>query len=279
MADDTGTAKGKVLSEDAGAEDLPPMEERSFELFDLMACNVYWDFGNYPGAEHQHKYLFAPAAVSNQFHPDCVEKIMAYGPNNLEVEIANQLFTQEHADGYIYDSSMGNYWYMKNMRNGFMEPGEYTIELTFKNGNVSTISRIQDSVPSDKLLDAYLKSKEKIEYFPAAPLPKGTDLSDLEVRWGSLKDLAGTDAFYIFRLSKAEEWWLFDIQNLVFWDNLFIERLTDPMAGLNKNSIVVEKTLEPDTGYAWWTEICDSNKMGDTNLCVFQPIQTFRTPS
>ncbi len=131
---------------------------------------------------------------------------------------------------------------------------------------------------SDNLLDAYLKSKERIEYLPAAPLPDGTGLTNLEARWGSLADLAGADAYYIFRLSEAEVWWAFDIQNLVFWDNLFVERFTDPLAGLNKGSIVVTETLKSDTGYAWWTEICDSNKMGDTNLCIFQPIQTFRTP-
>jgi hypothetical protein len=269
MADDTNTIES--------TKDVP-IEERSFELFDLMACNVYWDFGNYPGAEHQHKFLFAPAALNNEFHPDCVDNIMAYGPNGLEVPIANQYFTQEFADGYIYDASMGNYWYMKNMRNGFMEPGEYTIELTFKNGHVSTISRIQDSVPSDRILNAYLQSKEKIVYYPDAPLPEGTGLTNLEFRWGSLKELADTDAFYIFRLSKAEVWWAFDIQNLVYWDNVFVERFKDPLYAQNKSSLVVPKTLEPDTGYAWWTEICDANKMGDTNICIFQPIPAFRTP-
>jgi hypothetical protein len=255
-----------------------PMEERSFEIFDLMACNVYWDFGNYPGGERQHKYLFAIAAANDEFHPSCVEKIMAYGPNNLEVEIANQFFTQEQADGYIYDASIGNYWYMKNMRNGFMEPGEYHIEITFKNGHVSGISRLQDNAPSDKLVDAYLKSKERIEYHPDAPLADGTDLTDLKVRWSTLKGLSGTDAFYIFRLSKAEVWWAFDIQNLVFWDNVFVERFKDTLYARNKSGIIIPKTLEPDTGYAWWTEICDSNKMGDTNICIFQPVQAFRTP-
>ncbi len=203
---------------------------------------------------------------------------MAYGPNGLEIPMANQYFTQEHADGYIYDASMGNYWYMKNMRNGFMEPGEYTIELTFKNGDVSTISRVQDNAPSDKILDAYLTSKEKIAYYPDAPLPDGTSLSILEFRWGSLKEMASTDAFYIFRLSKAEVWWAFDIQNLVYWDNVFVERFNDPLYAQNKGSIVIPTTLEPDTGYAWWTEICDANKMGDTNICIFQPISAFRTP-
>jgi len=277
MADDTGTVKKGTVRPEMSSLELP-VEERSFEIFDLMACNVYWDFGNYPGGERQHKYLFALAASSDAFQPVCVDKIVAHGPGGLEVEITNQFFTQEFADGYIYDATMGNYWYMKNMRNGFLEPGRYTIEITYKNGDVATISRVQDNAPSDKLLDAYLENKAKIEYFPSAPLPEGTDLTNLEAMWSTMKDLAGVDAFYIFRLSEAEVWWAFDIQNLTYWDNVFVERLNDPLYARNKGNIVIPKTLKPDTGYAWWTEICDSNAMGETNLCIFQPIQEFRTP-
>ena len=275
MANNTSAIKA------GDAWEPPPGEgsisEHSFEISDFMACNVYWDFGNCPGGERQHKYLFAIAATKDEFHPRCVKKIIVYGPNNLENEITNQFFTQKFEDGYIYDTLGGNYWYMKNMRNGFLEPGEYTIEVALKSGEVSTISRIQNNGPGDKLLEAYLKNKEKMVYYPTASLNSGTDLSKVKCRWSALRDLAGVDAFYIFRLAAVEAWWTF-IQDVVFPNEMFLRKIADPRLRLNKTSFLIEKALTPDTIYAWWTEICDSSKMGDINLCILQPIQTFRTP-
>jgi hypothetical protein len=89
--------------------------------------------------------------------------------------------------------------------------------------------------------------------------------------------LGGVDAYYIFRLSRGNRTSEFDVQNLVFWDNVFVDRLTDPSTGLNRASIVIKATLKPNAGYTWWPEITDSNKMGGSNLCIFQPIQVFRT--
>lgn len=250
----------------------------SFELYDLMACNVYWDFGEYPGGKCQHKYLFAVAAPPNGFDPICVEKIVAYGPNGFQTEIANERFVQKTANGYIHDARFGNYWYMKNMRGHFMEAGEHVIEVTFKNGKKSSISRIQDGEASDALYHSYLEAKPKIKFSPTSTLPAGTDLSKVEASWTSLKSLGGIDAFYIFRLAKAERSDDFDIQNLTWWDNVFVKRLTDPMTGQNKDRILIEETLEHDTGYGWWVEVTDSNRMGGSNLCCFQPVQLFRTP-
>ncbi len=254
------------------------LEGMSFELYDLMACKVYWDFGDFPGGRRQHKYLFAVAAPPNAFDPVCVKRIMAYGPNGFQTEITNQVFNQRNADGYIHDARFGNYWYMKNMRGRFMEPGEHRIEVTYKNGAVSSISRVQDGEASDALLSSYLENKGKIKYFPTGTLPKGKDLSNVEAGWTSLKSLDGTDAFYIFRLAKAERTEDFDIQNLVWWDNVFVNRLADPMTGFNRDRIVIKEALEPGVGYGWWTEITDSNRMGGSNLCIFQPVQLFRTP-
>lgn len=274
MKDDSGTIE--QLTEDSRIEDSNPVEERSFEIYDLMACNIYWDLGGFPGAERQHKYLFAfrPGA----FNPVCVKSIVAYDPNGHETEIKNQEYTVANLDGHIYDSRFGNYWYQKNVRHGFMEPGEHRIEVTYKNGDVRTISRIQDNEASDALLNSYLQNKDRIKYFPAGNLPEGTDLSKLEARWSSLKDLGGVDAYYIFRLSRGDRSTQFNIQDLVYWDNVFVERISDPSAGLNRNSVAIKATLQPNVGYVWFTEITDSNKMGGSNLCVFQPMQAFRTP-
>ncbi len=162
----------------------------SFELYDLMACNVYWDFGEYPGGKCQHKYLFAVAAPPNGFDPICVEKIVAYGPNGFQTEIANERFVQKTANGYIHDARFGNYWYMKNMRGHFMEAGEHVIEVTFKNGKKSSISRIQDGEASDALYHSYLEAKPKDqvladEHAPGGdrPVEGGGELDIAEVAW------------------------------------------------------------------------------------------------
>ncbi len=36
--------------------------------------------------------------------------------------------------------------------------------------------------------------------------------------------------------------------------------------------------LKPDTTYAYFVEITDSNVQSETNICIFQPHQVFTTP-
>jgi hypothetical protein len=246
---------------------------RSLEISNFIACNVYWDFGNCPGTERQHKYLFSIAAGEDEFHPRYVRNITVHGPNNLKAEIGNHFFTRKFADGDFYDSSNGNYWYMKNVRSGFLTPGEYTVEITLKNGAVSSISRIQDDGPCGELLRPYLENKQSLEYYPVGELESPTELSRIECRWSSLKEVSGVDAYYIFRLSAIEAWWTF-IQDLVFRNNDFFEE----RGNLNRSSMLIKKTLQADTVYAWWVEIRDAPRMEKTNICILQPIHTFTTP-
>ena len=93
----------------------------------------------------------------------------------------------------------------------------------------------------------------------------------------SLKELAGQDAFYIFRLSRGSNSKEFDTQNLHWWDNIFLQRFGDPSAGLNRNRVVIGNELQPATPYVYFTEITDGNAMGEPNICVFQPHQSFTT--
>lgn len=50
-------------------------------------------------------------------------------------------------------------------------------------------------------------------------------------------------------------------------------------AGLNRSSVRVGSDLEADTPYSYFVEATDANVQGETNICVFQPHQYFRTPS
>src|SRR5690606_41117746 len=109
------------------------------------------------------------------------------------------------------------------------------------------------------------------------PLAPQAARRDVPVTWRPLSQLAGQDAFYIFRLSQGSSGKEFDTQNLVFWDNIFVQRMTQPDAGKNRSEVIVRTELQPNTPYVYFVEITDSNAMGQTNLCVFQPHQVFTT--
>jgi len=74
---------------------------------------------------------------------------------------------------------------------------------------------------------------------------------------------------------------------LVWWDNIFLEALyqcqsaPDPVAcafnaGRNRKSVTFESSLEKESSYGFFVELTDSNVMGKTNLCIFQPHHFFK---
>ena len=258
-------------------------------IYDIMACDVYVDFdASYSDEKikkEQHKFLisFAPY-TKGVFVPDLIERITAYGPDGYKVDFA---IKQEHnsinKNGYIYDERFGTYWYMVNLNTGFMKEGEYKIEVVLKNGDVLSKSRFQRSEPSKKLVAAYVKGRQKIynSYSPSngKKLKAGTPLKNIKVSWSPLSKLAGQDAYYIFRLSEGSKSRDFNTQKLVWWDNVFAQKFYgNKNAGLNRGEVVITNELKPKTGYVHFTEITDSNSMGDTNICIFQPHQVFITP-
>lgn len=53
-----------------------------------------------------------------------------------------------------------------------------------------------------------------------------------------------------------------------------------PSYGFNKDFALVNtrwKPLKLNTEYTWLTEIYDSNKLSNINLCIYQPHQQFKT--
>lgn len=258
------------------------MTAEKLDIYDIMACNVYWNFPGTGLGKEQHKFLVAFHPTGGRPVPELIESIRAKGPDGYQVEIANQTFTAMNRNGHIFDRTTNSHWYMINLDKGFMKEGEYTIEVTGKDGKVRTMSRHQQDAPGKAVLEAYRKVEESLHqsYRPqnGQQLPEGSPLKGIEVCWQSLKELAGQDAYYIFRLSRGGSSKEFDTQNLAWWDNIFLQRFTDnPKAGLNRDRVVIDSELQPDTPYTHFTEITDSNAMSETNMCIFQPHQTFRT--
>lgn len=258
------------------------MAKEKIEIYDIMACNVFWNFPNTGLPQEQHKFLVAFHPTGGRPVPELIESIRAKGPDGYEQEIANQTFTAANCNGHIFDRTTNSHWYMLNLATGFMKEGKYTIEVTGKDGVVRTMSRFQKDAPGQALVTAYRQAEKDIHnsFQPAdgSQLPVGSPLKDLQITWTPLSELTGQDAYYILRLSEGRNAREFDTQNLAWWDNIFLQRFTlDPKAGLNRTGVTISSELKPDTAYCHFTEITDSNAMGDTNMCIFQPHQTFRT--
>ena len=250
------------------------------KIYDIMACNVYMDFET-PLQKEQHKFLVAFYPTGGAPIPELVEKIRAYGPDGYEVEIKNQEFTGLNRNGWIYDRTTNGHWYMVNLDTGFMKEGKYTIEVTCKDGKVESMSREQKSAPTRAIVSAYTRSREAIldSFTPSSKHPFNAEsgLRDVPVSWSSLKALAGQDAYYIYRLSEGRSGKEFNTQKLVWWDNIFVQRGSTPDAGKNRDRVVLDTELKKGTPYVYFVEVTDSNAMGETNICVFQPHQTFHT--
>lgn len=252
-------------------------------IYDIMACNVYWDFENSPLPKEQHKFLVSFYPTGDVPTPDLIDRIVARGPNGYQVEFTNQKFTNRNTDGWIYDRTTRGYWYMVNLATGFMPEGEYTIKVTSKDGSVTSRTRYQKDEPTRKLVAAYEAHKQQVmeSFSPSKyhPLPDGADRTDVKVSWTTLKELADTDAYYIYRVSKGTGSKDFDTQNLTWWDNIFLQRHTEPdeFAGRNRGSIVIGNELEPNTSYAYFVEVTNANVQGETDICIFQPHQVFTT--
>jgi hypothetical protein len=270
------------------AEEKPAAPAPSVRIFDIMACNVYVDFdasySDTPIKKEQHKFLVAFFPTGNIFTPGLIDSITAYGPDGYKVEFAvMQEFNAKNKNGYIYDAKYNDYWYMVNLPTGFMKEGEYTIEVKCKNGEVVKKSRIQNNVPSKALVASYLKNRKKI-YNSFAPstskkISAKTPLKDIKITWSTLKKLRGVDAYYIFRLSEGKVSREFNTQKLVWWDNVFVQRLRgNKDAGLNRGEVVIDTELKPKTSYVYFVEITDSSIMTATNICIFQPHQLIMTP-
>ncbi|MHB8084511.1 MAG: hypothetical protein ACYDHZ_01635 [Dehalococcoidia bacterium] len=172
------------------------------KMYDIMACNVYWDFENSPLQKEQHKFLVSFYPTPDTPTPDLIEKIEGLGPNGYKVEFKNQMFKNTNLNGWIYDPTLNYYWYMINLSTGFMKEGEYTVQVTCKNGDVMRKTRMQKNDISDAMISVYLNSRQKIydSFSPSKtkPMPAGASLKDVRCSWLTLRSWYG-GTIYIFR--------------------------------------------------------------------------------
>jgi hypothetical protein len=259
------------------------MGNAEIKIFDIMACDVYWDFEDSRMPKETHKFLVALFPTPNVVAPDMIEKIMGYGPGGYEVKFSNEKFNNDSLNGWFYDPKIPNYWYMINLPTGFMKEGEYTIEITCKGGSVVKKSRMQKNAPSAAMVSSYLKHRDQIlnSFAPLKknPLKVGSSLKNIKCSWKTLKDVDNHDAFYVYRLAQSSIPKEFDGNKLVWFDNIYTQRLmkNDAKAGLNRGEVIIGDELKPNTSYGYFVEITDGNIAGNANICIFQPHQFFKT--
>jgi hypothetical protein len=260
------------------------MGQNEVKIFDIMACNVYWDFASSLMPKETHKFLVALLPTPGAATPELIESITAYGPGGYTVQFKNEKYENVGKNGWFYDRQITNYWYMVNLPTGFMKEGEYTIEVKTKDGKADKKTRIQQDAPSDAAVNAYLKNHDRIfnSFSPSKtkPMASGSALKGITCKWETLKDAADLDAYYVFRLCQASTPMEFDGNNLTWFDNIYLQRLTGKGddSGLNRRQVTVGRELKEQTSYGYFVEITDANISGQANICIFQPHQFFVTP-
>lgn len=162
-----------------------------------------------------------------------------------------------------------------------MPEGEYTIEVTAKDGSVSSRSRVQRQGPTGRIVPAYLEHRAGIldAFTPSRTAEPAGDVERISRR--TLDGVGGPDAYYVCRLAEGGTLREFDTQRLVWWDNVYLDavRSGEPTTGLNRGEVTPPVSLEPGKSYGYFVEITDGNVQGDATICVFQPHQFFTVPA
>jgi len=238
---------------------------------DIVVCNIYWENYKYLRLSSPRLSKFVVTFKRDGF-PDAgaMESLSVQGPENYTYTINITPYMQSNLNGYI--ETPGSIWFMGFDRRGFLKNGAYTITLKYRNGRVSTKSRVLNY--SSEILDAYLKTGKS--FSPSKRLKPGIALDRVVLKWTVLE---GMEAYYMTRLGeyplrrstrKSSNW--------LFQDTIFGYGTGNPSnTGLNKGQVLVDRALQPDTEYLWFTEILDSNDFNEINIAIFESYQYFKT--
>jgi hypothetical protein len=233
-------------------------------IFSFLAANVYHDFPSLDVKEGSKFEIF----MNRSIDPTQIDSLRVFGPNGFVFDFINQPFA-DTGNGYLSNDREPVLWYQA-LRLGTLEGGRYVLEVTFKDGAKGVHSR--ELVSNFAQRDFYLSHKDQMTYRPndGTSPANGTDL-----KWSTLHDLGGPDAYYIGWISSGTAEAIDG--NTARGDNIFIAALSDPQAGLNIGSSVQGTTADPLPAgpQTWQVEILDSNELDHINMIVFTPGQHF----
>jgi hypothetical protein len=255
--------------------------ETIFPLENIVVCQAYFDSNqnsnNNPNKQAKFEVHFL--GLFGETYLKMIKNILIEGPNNYEFKIKNRPFNFKNRNGYVIDkSSYNEVRFLGLESDGFLEEGEYKISVEYSNNKVRSMKRILSS--NKNLLNTYLENKNQIKYTTKGDVSSEDSFitRPFYTQWTTLKKLANYDAYYVNRVSEGFSY-LVDLQDLYFYDNIFLLSIIMPSYGLNKTSAWINNSrrkLKIDCDYTWMTEICDSNKLQDLNLTIYPPTQHFR---
>ena len=262
------------FNENVVDETVPPID-------DILVSQFFQDsnknLNNQP--KKQTKFEVRFFGLFGEKSTNAIKNITVEGPHNYEFTFKNQLFDFNNGNGYILDKlNHGMIRYLAFDKNGYLENGEYKINVEYWNDENRYKKR--NLLVNGKILKEYLKVKDKIAYsFEEKPKFLGDQRIFVSTKWTPLKNLSGIDAYYSNYVSESKTDNV-NLHDLTYSDNIFVNSILIPSYGLNRASALVNtrwKPLKPNTEYTWLTEIYDSNKLGEINLSINQPIQHFKT--
>lgn len=200
-----------------------------------------------------------------------VESVHVRGPSGYNLEIAvHEMFDHKTSmNGFKIDRWTGGLAFERYLQ-GFLENGEYTVEVRFRNGHVATRSRTLHY--DDRLVTAYLENRTRIQLAPGATTGVEGD-GRVSFSWTTLASLGGPDAFYCLRVCEGFSWPFLDPDKTVYTG----EALEPGAQSSGLNLGVVRVPLNPASSYTWFTEILDSNRLEEINVAILMPSVRFTT--
>ncbi len=254
-------------------DSVPPIDT-------IGASQLYFDYNEDMAHDikQQAKFEINFFGLAGEKSMNMIKKIIIEGPNNYEYQFKKQRFDIQNLNGYIVDKlNRGLVRFVAHDKNGYLEDGEYTATVEYSNDEIRTRSRALTT--NIKLMDEYLKCKDKIKYSHERKPPFGEDEKIYaSMKWTTLNKLGSIDAYYQSQVSEGKMDFI-NYHNLIFSDDIFTLSLLMPSYGLNKESALLNvrwRPLKLNTEYSWTTEMYDSNKLESLNARIMQPTQYFK---
>ncbi len=237
----------------------------------FMVCNVYWEDYAEQGLAGPAcgKFLITFRSLAD-IDPAVIKTVKIKGPNDFLLEIPSQAYDAKRQRGLVYDPLLKLHFLMALAPGGFLENGNYRLELTYSNGK--TLHREKSLETHNDLIRAWTAQKDQL----SNQFQAGFNGSYWHLKWPVLKN---HPAYYCTRIAKAGALGEF-YANLVYADNILGWGHGNPLnTGRNKSSIRVPAHKLKDDAYLWMTEIMDHNNLDLTTQSVLCPVQMIRKSS
>ncbi len=240
-----------------------------FEIASLVVARVYLD-GPVPREIGQFQVWFD--ADPEQIDPTAIESVRISGPTGQDYRIRNTEFSTSSLSGYVRNVEEDYFWYQGVSLSPTLEPGEYTVDVKWKDGSRQFARRPYSGERT--LLDAYLDRRAQMTYAPAGDTESAA--RETTLAWTTLAALSGPSAYYTAWMSAGKT----DSADSLTarGGHIFREAAAgDLNAGLDDGRMLMstEATPLPVGPYTWQVQITNTNALDEIHTIIFSPAQPF----